>query len=376
MKKIILIVLLFLLTKAFGQTNTFPVNGNVGIGTINPTEDLDVNGNMRVNRLRTGSAAFTTNSRSSFNSFNSGNVPTLHQGWIAADFGGNADLADRLVVGTGFGGKVVIGTHNYNLETWGGPLLISPLSGNVGIGTVNPNYKLDVGGQSNINGQGWFSYGSNNISGYSWTDAAVTTNSIEIVNNNGVTTELSPTLAFHRYGSGGPQFRLAPDGSNVLYLESSGANSARKPNPYGGGSNLYFSRFHVDAELTTSGNIGIGVTDTKGYKLAVAGNMIVESIKVQLQGSWPDFVFAKDYKLSTLQETEKHIKEKGHLPGIPSAAEVKANGIDLGEMNARLLQKIEELTLYLIGVKKEVATLSSKVVEQTNQINQLKKKRK
>ncbi|WP_316810305.1 hypothetical protein [Pedobacter heparinus] len=102
-----------------------------------------------------------------------------------------------------------------------------------------------------------------------------------------------------------------------------------------------------------SSNVGIGTKDTKGYKLAVAGNMIAESIKVQLQGSWSDFVFADDYKLLTLQQTEQHIKEKGHLPGIPSAAEVKANGIDLGEMNVKLLQKIEELTLHLIKQEKD-----------------------
>jgi hypothetical protein len=106
-------------------------------------------------------------------------------------------------------------------------------------------------------------------------------------------------------------------------------------------------------DLYSMGNVGVGTTDTKGYKLAVAGSMIAESVKVKLQGTWPDFVFAKDYVLPTLQETEKHIREKGHLPGIPSAAEVEKNGIELGDMNKKLLQKIEELTLYLIEMKKE-----------------------
>ncbi|WP_316810306.1 hypothetical protein [Pedobacter heparinus] len=116
-------------------------------------------------------------------------------------------------------------------------------------------------------------------------------------------------------------------------------------------------------DLYSLGKVGIGTTDTKGYKLAVAGNVIAESVKVQLQGSWSDFVFADDYKLPTLQQTEQHIKEKGHLPGIPSAAEVKANGIDLGEMNAKLLQKIEELTLHLIRNKKEVDLFKNTIDE-------------
>jgi len=106
--------------------------------------------------------------------------------------------------------------------------------------------------------------------------------------------------------------------------------------------------------ISTLGNVSIGSPDARGYKLAVAGNMIAESVKVKLQGAWPDYVFNKDYRLPSLEETEKHIKEMGCLPGIPSAAEVKENGIEVGEMNAMLLRKIEELTLYLIEQKKEL----------------------
>ena len=105
--------------------------------------------------------------------------------------------------------------------------------------------------------------------------------------------------------------------------------------------------------ITSTGEVAIGTIDPKGYKLAVGGSMIAESVKVKLQGAWPDFVFSKKYQLPSLQETEKHILANGHLPGIPSASEVSKEGIDLGEMNKKLLQKIEELTLYLIEMKKE-----------------------
>lgn len=71
------------------------------------------------------------------------------------------------------------------------------------------------------------------------------------------------------------------------------------------------------------------------------------------QTSWADFVFHKDYQLPTLAEVEKYIAKHSHLPGIPTEAEVAENGVDLGDMNAKLLQKIEELTLYMIDMKKE-----------------------
>ena len=75
---------------------------------------------------------------------------------------------------------------------------------------------------------------------------------------------------------------------------------------------------------------------------------------------WSDFVFFKDYKLPTLKEVENHIKSKGHLQNIPSAKEVEENGILLGNMNAKLLEKIEELTLYTIKQQKELEAQKDK----------------
>ncbi|HKG07819.1 MAG TPA: hypothetical protein VKB19_15225 [Pedobacter sp.] len=110
--------------------------------------------------------------------------------------------------------------------------------------------------------------------------------------------------------------------------------------------------------MLANGNLGLGI-ENPAEKLAVKGKIRAQEIKVELTG-WADFVFAKDYKLPTLQETENHIREKGHLPGIPSAAEVQANGVELGDMNKKLLQKIEELTLHMIEMKKEITELKAK----------------
>jgi len=229
-----------------------------------------------------------------------------------------------------------------------------------------------------------------------FTATAQTTNTFPASGNVGIGT-LSPLADFHvngnmRWGGYGTNFLYSGQDGIGAYLEQVGDNSAKsrmrlQTSVLGTGQN--YSVFTIDPEKGFSfvswgagnSNVGIGTTDTKGYKLAVAGNMIAESVKVSLQANWPDYVFAKEYPLPTLQETEKHIKEKGHLPGIPSAAEAKANGIDLGVMNAKLLQKIEELTLHLIEQCKAnnnqtelIKALQETSKNQQKEINQLKNK--
>ena len=108
---------------------------------------------------------------------------------------------------------------------------------------------------------------------------------------------------------------------------------------------------------TRGGSVGIGTTNPGSWKLAVNGKIRAKEIKVET--GWSDFVFENDYKLPTLQDVEKQIKEKGHLKDIPSAKEVEKNGILIGEMNSKLLQKIEELTLYAIEQEKKIKKLES-----------------
>lgn len=128
------------------------------------------------------------------------------------------------------------------------------------------------------------------------------------------------------------------------------SNGARLSLNYGG--DLTSTHFVMDS----NGNIGIGTANPLGWRLAVNGNIRAKEVKVET--SWADFVFEKGYALPSLEEVEAHIKEKGHLKDIPSAAEVSENGIQLGEMNSKLLQKIEELTLYLIQQNKTIEELT------------------
>lgn len=103
---------------------------------------------------------------------------------------------------------------------------------------------------------------------------------------------------------------------------------------------------------TSNGNIGIG-TNNSSEKLSVNGTIRSKEIKVEAT-PWPDYVFAEDYTLKSLEETEAYIKENKRLPDMPSAEEVAENGIALGEMNRLLLEKVEELTLYIIHQQKEI----------------------
>ncbi|MCW8311099.1 hypothetical protein K7A41_07685 [Sphingobacterium sp. InxBP1] len=106
------------------------------------------------------------------------------------------------------------------------------------------------------------------------------------------------------------------------------------------------------------GNVGIGTISPK-EKLSVNGKIRAQEVKVEV-ANWPDFVFEEEYKLNSLQEIKEFIRANKHLPNVPKASEVNVNGVDLGEMNKILLQKIEELTLHMISLQEELETLRLK----------------
>jgi len=100
-----------------------------------------------------------------------------------------------------------------------------------------------------------------------------------------------------------------------------------------------------------------------GYRLFVKDGIMTEKLKIALTNTsqWADFVFKKDYELMPLSQVEKFVKTNHHLPGIPSAKEVTENGIDVAQMESKLLQKIEELTLYMIELKNENEALKRRM---------------
>jgi hypothetical protein len=159
-------------------------------------------------------------------------------------------------------------------------------------------------------------------------------------------------------------------------------------NPYNGnaagkmimGTRRHFDKLKTGAEwfygddivIDELGNIGMG-TFTPKEKLSVFGTVRAMEVKVESTG-WPDYVFAKDYKIGTLDELEAYIKANKHLPEIPSAEVIEKEGLALGEMNKKLLKNLEELTLHLIEQNKQLIEQNKKIDSQNLRIAELEKK--
>ncbi len=172
------------------------------------------------------------------------------------------------------------------------------------------------------------------------------------------------TQGFNTNEIGGKSFSIVHN----FYGETNSAINFHRGGDRTGGF-ISFSTFSNQERMRIdpNGNVGIGTT-TPREKLSVNGNIRAREIKVEAT-NWPDYVFEKSYKIETLQELESYIKTNKHLPEIPSAKEVATNGVELGEMNKLLLKKIEELTLYVIQLKKES-------LDQQKQLDELKKNKK
>ncbi|MCL8536504.1 MULTISPECIES: hypothetical protein [Chryseobacterium] len=128
--------------------------------------------------------------------------------------------------------------------------------------------------------------------------------------------------------------------------------------------------------LFNTGKVTMGTElydNDPNFTLYVGKGIKAQQVKVEnpAANGWADYVFKKDYKLRSLEEVERHISEKGHLPNIPSAKEVEKDGINLGEMDAKLLEKIEELTLYSIEQNKQLKSQSEEIKELKAQVQQL-----
>jgi hypothetical protein len=157
---------------------------------------------------------------------------------------------------------------------------------------------------------------------------------------------------------------------------SSGIKIVGSTSPISGRIWMGTEKLHIDnatagtgtgLTLLKNGLIGIGTADPQ-YKLDVIGTIRSREVKVDLNGA--DFVFEEDYRLMPLNELEKFVKEQKHLPEIAPAKEMEKNGTELGDLNSKLLQKIEEMTLYMIEQNKKIEQLQ----EQNKELQALKER--
>ncbi len=190
----------------------------------------------------------------------------------------------------------------------------------------------------------------------------------------------SPSVGFNARYQGSYKFMGTGYGSFFQYTPSLGRMSYWYSSTSGAadGAMTSFHSFSIDS----SGQMGIGTQSPKaplhvtgnvvfgsasrvpatGYKVSIDGKVICEELKVQISTSWPDYVFEPTYNMPRLAELQKQVLQQKHLPGIPSAAEVKENkGIEVGDMQQKLLEKVEELYLYVFKINEENLKLREEV---------------
>jgi hypothetical protein len=289
-----------------------PIGGNVGIGTATPLTKLQV---MDGSGGGPPSTAFP------------------NQGLLISgnSTGGSLNLG---IDATSIFYSWIQSRNRDNNSTYS--LALNPSGGSVGIGTTTPIAKLHVEGNTYVG-----------------------TNQIQFL---GASNGLNWIQSFGGSVFGNWQFKSSFD--NIVLDAGFDAGNLRKIVFKVGGSDKMI--------LIENGNVGIGTT-APDSKLAVNGIIHAKEVRVDLTG-WPDYVFEPTYHLKPLAEIETYIKENKHLPEVPSAKEMEKNGVQLGEMNMLLLKKVEELTLWVIELKKENAEQIAKYEEQQKEIEMLKRK--
>ena len=155
--------------------------------------------------------------------------------------------------------------------------------------------------------------------------------------------------------------------ANMLYKDSTNTRfEVDTRHTYAGGARSKAGILPADLDFAVHRKAAIGVVNMNerlpgDYMLVVGGKILAEEVRIKLIKDWADYVFAPDYRLTGLPDIEAFIQTHHHLPDIPTAAEVEAGGVGLGEMQAKLLCKIEELTLYLIEQHKTIETLKAQL---------------
>ena len=365
-----------------GAGNVAVANGSVGIGTTAPSVKLDVNSpNSFMARFNGGSNMYIGLFENN-----------IYRGYLGS-FAGNAADVD---FGTGAGNN----GGKLHLTTKAVPRLTVDSIGQIGIGTTTPTAQIDVFNNTVNRSLNIISSAANGqIANISTTVALNAANDLlqldlpaaqgpdaQFIEASlgGVTTKFAVN-SDGRVGIGGAALAnvgcyiqkgtdAAPASGGYLVTGSTtGANISMDDNEIMARNNGAVSTLFLQnnggqlAMCANAGNVTIGTTQiATGYKLSVNGKIIGTEVRVDALANWPDYVFSGKHKLLPLEDLEASINANKHLPGIPSAAEVKENGIMLGDMQTKTMEKVEELTLYLIQLSKENKELKARLEKLEN----------
>jgi hypothetical protein len=318
---------------SFDGANTYmnPNGGRVGIGTINPDVFylLDVAGPVKSTGNATHFVAHTTGGDNSWARLymRSGPGTIGTQSWFIG--------TSRNYVGN----QLYIGDETFNhtrfsIQPNNGPIY---MQGSVGINTYPPEngYVFDVAGPVKTFGNTTHFVAHTTGGDNSWAR-------LYMRSGPGISGQQSWFIGTSRNYVG-----------NQLYIGDETFNHTRFTiNPNNG---LIW--------MSTNVGVGINTTNTAGYMLAVNGK--IHSTELVIESGWADYVFDKNYKLRPLTEVEKFIQQNKHLPNIPSAKSIEENGLNVGDVQKRMMEKIEELTLYIIEQDKRIKNLEASISEQS-----------
>lgn len=313
----------------------------VGIGTSSPLAKFDIAGTGAYN-LATSQGDFKLGSATN----------RLNMGVAIA--GGGA--GDAYIAGSG---RLYLGTSN----TFGRTQTMSiNNTGRVGIGTFSPIARLHIIGDTGTTVPG----------------LQVTTSYVGAAQVRGIQVTSNPgdgygygiqatggLLGGYFIGDGGAYTGTAYGSYNTA-SGSAGTRIGVYGSASGGTVNNWGGYFPTK---TYTSEIRVGTTNgATGYIASIGGKLIAEEVRVELEANWPDYVFGKDYKLLPLEDLETKINADKHLPGIPSAGEMKESGIMLGEMQTKTMEKVEENTLYIIQLNNKIKQLEKVIDELSKKI--------